>query len=110
MRPSLKARRKFNARGFQSASSSSKSNERVHDAAFACVFTGYGIFSGRSDLSPSYKVMLKSRTMIQLTPGHSIQMWHRTTADDCGAFYLPPLSGHDEIGIPSTALGASQSR
>jgi hypothetical protein len=40
MRPSLKARRKFNARGFLSASSSSKSNERVHDAAFGLRYGG----------------------------------------------------------------------
>ena len=46
--------------------------------------------------------------MIPLTPGPSIQRWHRSIADYCGAFYLPPLAGHDEIGVPSTALGTSQ--
>ena len=33
--------------------------------------------------------MLQSRTMILLKPGHSIQRWHRSRADDAGAFNLP---------------------
>ena len=32
----------------------------------------------------------------------------RAPLENGGAFFLPPLTGHDEIGFPSTALGTSQ--